>query len=298
MIDTVNQKTLNAEAIRERLQDIRSQAEIAKIIPSQLQGIFVRKIDDQLELYCYDPDTRSLSECMSRIDLINPLNLISPYTQTAFMTSCWGTTTPKRIYIAGFGGGCLGQVFHHYFPKAVIDGSEVDPAMLRVAETYFGVTFDTRYDVRSGDGREDLESREPPYDIIIIDVFFGNGTHANHLATSEFFEMCSRKLTANGVLCVNIIEKDPFHKNKIAAIESAFDYCYGWNVNGARVTFASQEPLNREEFLARLSQFVETENLTFPVMDRAEELSFISPDPFVSPLSDQTVLEQYEKMFG
>lgn len=279
-------KEENLSSILNRLSTLHDATQFEKIIQGEEQGIFLRKLDDVLEMYCFDNDTKQLSNIMSRIDLMNPLNLIGPYSQAVFLSAFWQTKAPKNIYIAGFGGGRLAMLYEHYFPHSHIYGSDFDPNVLSVACDYFGIGAQTLENVNAADSREDLVQSDILHDIIFLDVFAGGGEHVNHLATVEFFELCKSKLSSKGVLSANLVIIDERMHQKIAAMQEVFAHCHVWEYNGAHVVFASQAPLDLSAFMSRVSNFQTNENLDFDILEKAQMLKRLTPDDTIEPLRD------------
>ena len=280
-------KTSNLAAINQRLSHVYKEEKLEKVLQGDLQGIFLRKEKDILEMYCYDNKTQKLSNIMSRIDLCNPLNLLGPYSQAVFLSAFWQEQQPKNIYIAGFGGGRLAMLFHHYFPNITIDGTDIDPNVLDVARNYFGLGDDTLKGIKTTDSRKDLTTREKLYNIIFLDVFIGGGEHVNHLATREFFKFCKEKLTPKGVVVANLVIIDKRVHQKIAAMKAAFKYCTIWEFKGAHVIFASDKPINIERLCSRVGEFQKAESLNFDLLDKAQMLKPLKSSKTINALSDK-----------
>lgn len=58
---------------------------------------------------------------------------------------------PKSLII-GLGGGGLCTFLHHFFKNLQILAVEIDPEMLKVAENYFGLKQDFRFQIKIDDG--------------------------------------------------------------------------------------------------------------------------------------------------
>ncbi len=280
-------KISNRAAIKKRLEPLCKAAKMEKIIQGDLQGIFLRKKKDELEMYCYDNETHKLSDIMSRIDLTHPLKLIVPYTQAVFLSAFWQNKEPDNIYIAGFGGGRLAMLFHHYFSGIDIHGADIDPNALTVSKEYFGLSEDALKHVNAADSREDLCTRETLYDIIFLDVFAGSGEHINHLATTEFFQLCQKRLTEQGVVVANLITLDERLREKIAAMRAVFNHCHVWDSNGANVMFASNHEINFEQFCLRVNRFESQEKPGFELLEKAYKLKPSSPHKETNALCDK-----------
>lgn len=262
----------NLARIRQKLEPAGNNPELATIIPSDVQGIFIRRLKQTLELYCYEPASRQLSDIMFRINLEDPLHLIGTYGQVMMLGAVWSDTPPSRVYVAGFGGGRLTMPLHHFFPDCLIDGSDFDPAILKAAETYFGIEYDKRHDVRANDSAVDLVQRTGTYDIIHVDVFSNSGDHPGHLASVEFFQSCARKLARDGVLAINLVDHDPSLERKTANLVQVFDSVVECRTNGASILFASHSRPDLDALHERARAFGEKAELTYPLADHAKLL--------------------------
>ncbi len=279
-------KEQNLSAILNRLSTLRDADKVEEIIQGDAQGIFLRKLDDVLEMYCFDNNTQKLSNIMSRIDLTNPLNLIGPYSQAVFLSAFWQDKEPENIYIAGFGGGRLAMVYAHYFPHAKLYGSDYDPNVISVASKYFGIGEQVLANVNAADSREDLLKSNILHDIIFLDVFAGGGEHVNHLATTEFFELCKSRLSKHGVLVANLVIIDARMHQKIAAMRKVFNHCHVWEYNGAHVVFASQQAMAADELIKRVTDFQTTEMPVYDLLDKAKMLKPLELNKAIQPLYD------------
>ncbi|MHB8898007.1 MAG: spermidine synthase [Thermoguttaceae bacterium] len=110
---------------------------------------------------------------------------------------------PKRVLIVGLGGGTIPQFLHRHFPDLVIDVVELDPAVVRVATTYFGFKPDDRMRVFTGDGRKFIEKSDPVYDVIYLDAFSADSVPYS-LSTAEFLGAVRKALTGEGVVVGNV----------------------------------------------------------------------------------------------
>ncbi len=80
---------------------------------------------------------------------------------------------------------------------------EIDPASLAAASRFFG--FDAeRVPVRIADARTQLARCARRYDVIVVDLFHGDGT-PEHLVTRDFFRDLGRCLAPDGVAVFNTL---------------------------------------------------------------------------------------------
>lgn len=83
-----------------------------------------------------------------------------------------------------------------------VDVVEIDPAVVRFAQQYFG--FSTTGDIIVDDARTVLQRTDRRYDLVIHDTFTG-GTTPEHLLSLEVVERIRGILRAEGVLALNFV---------------------------------------------------------------------------------------------
>jgi spermidine synthase len=116
----------------------------------------------------------------------------------------------KNLLVLGMGAGRSIQASRAVAPGLEVDAVEIDPEVVRVAETYFGLPQnDPRLRVRIADARPWLASHAMQSDLVHIDLFQGGPYVPFYLATVEFFELVRSRLAEGGVLIVNVLDKSP-----------------------------------------------------------------------------------------
>ena len=250
---------------------IRSQPDgIINKIQGDFQTTIIEKSGSQVTLKLISVDS---NEWQSRIDLDNPKKLLSPYTFGMLLSLLWNENI-SRIHILGLGGGILPTFLRSCFPDLYIDCTEIDGDVLELAETYFGFQVDERMRVIIGDGREYLTSRDNSslYDIIFVDAFRGVGFSPPQLATIEFLEICRSQLTADGILAMNLMPRDPLVDERIATVRSAFQNTYQIVESGLIIFGTNSNQINDHELAIRAEKFAGQHNLDFPFRKLAESL--------------------------
>lgn len=77
----------------------------------------------------------------------------------------------SRTLMLGLGGGSL---FKELLALGHdIDGCEIDPRIMEVAKEWFGVPLE-KGNVETGDARHFINELDQPYDLMVLDVFFGD----------------------------------------------------------------------------------------------------------------------------
>lgn len=266
--------TINEEKVMSRLKGVADASDgLLFVKQSGAEVVVVDKANSMLRLWTFNPSPKLVQ---SRLDLRQPLHLVSPYQQAALLGLLW-KNEPRRVYMAGLGGGRLALVLHHYLPQVVVETAEVDPVMIEVAGQYFGIQAGERLVIVQQDARAYLAERDAGvvYDIIINDAF-ASGSGPLHLATQQFCEMCQRHLAQAGVLIVNLLSNDPLYTEKVKTIQSVFDHSYLWLSGwGNGLVFASNSPLPAQAELMEQAQALQAyHRFSFSLADRAYELEF------------------------
>jgi spermidine synthase len=272
-----NWQTINLSAIEQRLAALKQQPDgVIFCKDSGTQYVAVRKDKSLIKLSLVEKVNLHTDLLQSVLNLNNPLHLVSEYTQAMLLGLVW-QNQPQRIYIAGFGGGIIPLVLHHYLPETIIECADVDPIAIEAATQCFGVKLDDLLTVEIQDGREYLEQQNPniQYDIIMTDVFLGNGYFPHLLATTEFYQLCQKYLSKAGVVLVNLLQRDEFYAEKVKTFQSAFSQvclCPWKDINSVLIGTNSPIFLEKSEIVAKAKSLQDSHQFSFSLTDRAIDL--------------------------
>ena len=152
------------------------------------------------------------------IDRSDPARVPMPYLQAAALGAYLAAVRHRALMI-GFGAGGFSRFLGRQFPDLVIDGVDIDPAVLAVARTHFGLVEGPHLRVHAADGAAYVEKlladgEEGVYDIIHLDAYTGDGIPA-HLTSPAFFGGISRLLSSSGVAILNLGVDDPEEEQQI-----------------------------------------------------------------------------------
>ncbi len=268
------------------------------IIANQSDGVenlIVIKDKNIISLHFMDTEalqTKSkVSDTMSSIDISNPLNLLAKYTQ-AMMLSLVFKPQPKKLYMLGFGGGRVPMIFHHYFPELHIESSEISKGVLQLAEICFGIIPDKRMTISLQDGRKHLATfPEKHFDIILLDSFSGVGEHPNNLSTLEFYQLCQSRLTDDGIIVTNLVDNNPYFKQKVATFCSVFKFNYQYKNNGIYLFLGSNlDNFNTDEFKQKTATIAAQYEFEFPFIENSKYITICSAKEFSNKiLKDETL---------
>jgi len=162
----------------------------------------------------------------SRISLTAPQTLMSPYAHGMFASYLY-QPQPRRVLIVGLGGGAMVRFLTHHEPQVQIDAVEIDPAVVRLADEYFGVRSGGNVRVHTADAVAFVESTADRYDLILMDAFLrpSSGTDATGvptgLKTLAFLGRLKQALAPGGIVAFNVNEHASM-ADDIAAVSTAF----------------------------------------------------------------------------
>ncbi len=128
---------------------------------------------------------------------------------------------PGNLLLVGLGGGAVVKDFAAEGWK--IDAVEIDAAVVRVAESQFGLRPD---ECRTFcmDGRRFLRDHDTVYDLVVLDAF-GSSSIPFHLVTREMFALVARHLAPQGIVAINVETRgwdDPLLGSIAATLATSF----------------------------------------------------------------------------
>ncbi len=130
---------------------------------------------------------------------------------------------PKNALLIGLGAGSLAKFIYHKLPETRITAVEIDPQVEIVARLHFKLPDDpSRIDILIGDGVGYMLSAEQSFDYILVDGFDKFGK-AGALDTEPFYQACRARLSAEGLLSVNLLGRSRGFAASKERIAKAFD---------------------------------------------------------------------------
>jgi spermidine synthase len=162
----------------------------------------------------------------TRVNLNAPHTLVSPYARGMFASYLY-QPHPRRVLIVGLGGGAMVRFLTHHEPQVRIDAVEIDPAVVRVADQYFGVRSGGNVRVHIADAVAFVESTTDRYDLILMDAFLRPSSDTDttgvptRLKTLAFLGRLKQALAPGGVVAFNVNEHASM-ADDIATVAAAF----------------------------------------------------------------------------
>lgn len=204
-------------------------------------------------LRCLVFTLRRDSHNQSCLDLNNKKRLVFPYVRMT-LGGLLLDPHPKHVIVVGLGGGTIPMTLAALYPDADIDIVELDPAVTRVAKTYFEFAETPKMKVITSDGRVFVKRAGlagKHYDLIVLDAF--NGDYIpEHLMTREFLSEVKSILTPGGVLVSNTFATSALYDYESQTYKSVYGHFLNFRMpdTGNRIIIATNGPLPDNELLA------------------------------------------------
>jgi len=139
------------------------------------------------------------------------LHSVLPASRSALTGGIWDVflTIPlltgvpdARVAILGNAGGTTARGFRMLWPEVRVDGVEIDPVVTEAGNRYLDMQG-PNLTVHEADARFWLAGDRGPFDGIVVDAY-RQPYIPFHLSTREFFEQARDRLTARGVVMINV----------------------------------------------------------------------------------------------
>lgn len=194
-------------------------AEINALRARLLDGSYGRPfvVDDGELRYLYF-NVRLMQSAMR---LADPDGLALAYTRTmaAFLLF---QPRPERIALIGLGGGSLLKFCYGRLPSASLVAVEIDADIIAFGELFLLPPPEPCLQIVHADGAAWLADAAPGIDVLLVDAFDADG-FAPALAGRDFLDCARDRLSAKGVLVVNLAGEGERYAGLVAAAMDAFD---------------------------------------------------------------------------
>ncbi len=217
---------------------------------------------------CLQFSVRRDQRNQSCIDQRRPKEMVFTYTKM-MMSALLLNPNPKRVLIAGLGGGTLPTALAELFPEAQIDIVEIDTAVVAVAKRFFGFAETAKLTVFTQDARVFTKRalvRNATYDLIMLDAY--NGDYIpEHLMTREYLNETKSLLTDNGIVAANTFTVSRLYDHESATYYDVFGEYFNLRTarSSNRVILTSQQPLPNIMLLGQRAKQLEARLRPFGV---------------------------------
>jgi len=163
----------------------------------------------------------------------------------------------RDVAVLGNAGGTTARAYGVFYPRARIDGVELDPAVTRAAKRFFGLGDNPRLHPVTADARPFLRRARRRYDLVLIDAYRPPYVPF-YLATSEFFALVRDRLAPDGVVALNVATvpgDDRLARGIESTLRADFPQVLGWQaLRFNRLVLGLRRPLSRAELERRLAR--------------------------------------------
>ncbi len=191
-----------------------------------------------------------------------------------------------RVAMIGMGGGRTSWYLHKYLPEMEITAVELDPEVIRLARSYFGLREERNFRIVEGDGRRFVNGTEGPYDLVFVDAYRGPFVPF-HLLTVEFYALLADRLAPGGAVVQNIEPSTMLFESAVATMREVFDQVDFFEAGGNVVAVAYRGPRRAKASLELRAEALQTAHgFRYDLRNFVAQRRFFTPGPEVEPLTD------------
>lgn len=210
----------------------------------------------------------------SALNLKKPYEMVTAYCRFMFASYLF-RPDQERVLIVGLGGGAMIHFLKHYDPELKADAVEIDPAVVKIADRYFGVRSGGNVNIITEDAFQYLAQTEARYDVIYMDAFLKPAADTDatglplRLKTEKFYRSVQEKLKPDGLVVFNL-NRHKETETDVSTIQNAFRHVYAFRPpSGNVVVMAStaEARLTSAELHARAKQADHRFKATFSFQD-------------------------------
>lgn len=179
--------------------------------------------------------------------LSEPDHLVFDYTRAMTALLLLWQPPPQRVLLIGVGGGSMPRAVLRVRPQIEIDAVDIDAAVIRVAQRYFGLAPQPQLHLHVADGVEFVaaaRSRGQRYDAVLLDAFDAHGIPPP-LFSEEFLRDIRAVLTPDGVFLANTITSSASSAQETRSAVAVFGRIYSVQLavsGGNRLIVSAREP--------------------------------------------------------
>ena len=130
---------------------------------------------------------------------------------------------PRSVLQVGLGAASVTKFLYRFRPRSYITVVETLEEVCVAAYQYFRMPDDPeRVRVEMGDARAYVERSRERFDFIVVDGFDEMG-RAGKLDSEPFYRHCRDRLTASGMVAVNLLTRSRGVAASVARLEAAFE---------------------------------------------------------------------------
>lgn len=224
---------------------------------SAIQTVIVVDSDTRRCLRFDDAPAALNQSCVAFAD---PLRLEFAYTRAMVVTLLLWRPEPRRVLVIGVGGGSIPMALSSLLPQASIDAVDIDPVVIEVARSHFGLQTSERLRAIAADGRafvRDAVRAGMRYDAVLLDAFDNDGIPPA-LFDRAFLRDVRALLPSDGVFMANTFAGSASYARESATAEAVFgaflNIKLGGDADGNRLLVAGRSATPSPQALLQAAQ--------------------------------------------
>lgn len=170
------------------------------------------------------------------VDLADPRRLVIAYGRLMMLAAAYAARFDE-VAMIGLGTGAMAGYVARTYAPARLEVAEIDPLIVELASSRFGLQPAPGLRVLTQDGRAMLAAGGRPYDAILIDAYGGQDI-PEPLATRQFYEIVRARLAPDGAYVQNLVASARRFDSILATIASVFPTIATYRTGGNWVIVA------------------------------------------------------------
>lgn len=129
---------------------------------------------------------------------------------------------PRKALLIGLGAASLTKFLHRHRPEAKLTVVEIEPDVVAAARLHFKLPEeDERLRIVIDDGANFVAGTKQKYDLIMVDGF-DDKARTGMLDTTPFYANCRARLTDEGLLVTNLLNRSKSVLRSVDRLQEAF----------------------------------------------------------------------------
>jgi len=189
----------------------------------------------------------------------------------------------RRVAILGNAGGTVARAYRRFYPRARIDGVEIDAKVSSIGERFFGLKPGPRLHLYNEDARPFLLTHHYRYDIICVDAY-RQPYVPFYLATREFYQLAGSRLSPGGIVALNVASLPRDHtlvERTAGTLATVFPRVYRWQaLRFNALVIGAGQPLTPAVFTRARERAPAPLRPLLPLLERQVEPVAAADDPW------------------
>ncbi len=155
--------------------------------------------------------------------ILNRPEILPSVLNRAMLAGMMFVQQPKRVLLAGVGGGATARYFAGCFPEVKGEAVEISETVSQIAHDFFEFPISKKWQLVTENIVDYVQYSKHKYDLIVVDIAVEQKTPP-WIVEHDFLQQCRAMLTDNGQLSLNLlVDNEADFKRCLAVIRNVFD---------------------------------------------------------------------------